>query len=185
MKKILYHGSLSNFEKFDVSFLWKNISDLLSNLWFHFTEDKNLAERLFSVDYNNIDTIGYLYTVEVDVFWEIEVRESELVLDMLSFGVENWLVTKTFFNRIKNLHYWDSFWHNSIIHKLYNNWKRKTSPNYIDKQNLALHYRDYLIKQGINVIKYKNEIEWSEDNRYDYIILNTKDIKIIKKDIIK
>lgn len=184
MHKTLYHWSLNNFEYFNSSFLWTNINDLLSNIGFHFTDDYKLAMNLFWYDTNG-SRQWYLY--HIDIIEDnnyIEYTESELIKNILKFGVDTKLINKSYYNSIINLPYWDNYWNDSIIKKLYNNWKRTTSKNFINKKELANRFKENLLNKWIHIIKYKNEIEWSSDNRFDYIILKDSDINIIKKELI-
>ena len=49
----------------------------------------------------------------------------------------------------------------------------------IDKKKLALGYKQHLIEQGYDSIQYMNEIEWAGDRRWDWIVFDDNQIKII------
>lgn len=51
--------------------------------------------------------------------------------------------------------------------------------NLINKKKLALGYKQYLISEGYDSIKYLNEIEWKIDKRYDWIVFKNNQVKII------
>jgi len=184
MKQILYHWTLYDFNFFNEKYLWWNIQDLLSFLWFHFTKDISVAKNLFAFDttwqWRKWKIIKII--IEENETNSIEYLEKDLILEILEFWLIKNLVTKQYYNKLSKLPYWDSFWWNSIVKSLYNNWKREQSPNFINKKELASLFKQYLLSNWIEIIKYKNEIEWSEDNRFDYIILDPKMINIIEKE---
>ena len=47
------------------------------------------------------------------------------------------------------------------------------------QKKLSLEYKKYLISQGYDSIEYLNEVEWSDEKRYDWIVFSNEQIKII------
>ena len=169
MKKItpLYHGSGLKFEKFEPKFGDHN--HILDYLGFHFTPDKEMAERLFCKPPNFV-----LYTVELSVNKTLKISESQLVKDILTWGYENNIydTEKVDLKRLLKLPYdTDSI---CITSSLWSD-----NDRIINKKVLSFKYKEYLINQGYDSIEYLNEIEWKDKNRYDWIVFDSNQIKII------
>jgi hypothetical protein len=49
----------------------------------------------------------------------------------------------------------------------------------IDKKKLSLGYKQHLMKNGYDSINYMNEIEWPLERRWDWIVFDDKQIKIL------
>lgn len=173
----LYHGSGIVFDKFSNEKLGssRNVVHLMDFLGIHFTPDKKMAERLFSKPPNYV-----VYEVEIKVNKILKKRESQLVRDMLKWGGENDYVDKEFIEK------------NYLLYRTYSNitpFDRENKiislnhflleDNTFDKKKLTLDYKQYLIEQGYDSIHYLNEIEWSSDERWDWIVFNDNQIKII------
>ena len=166
--KDLYHGSGEIFNKF----LSKSLGEdehLLSYLGFHFTPNFKLAERLFTKLPDFV-----VYTVEIKVKNTLKIIETKLVLDMLQYAYDNKLINQDIdIIAIKKLPYFNKHLNNDLLNWLYKN------PEKINKKKLSLEYKKYLISQGYDSIEYLNEVEWSDEKRYDWIVFNTNQIKII------
>jgi len=167
----LFHGGSTKFELFDFNKLGKD-GHLLSFLGCHFSEDEIVAERFM----NPPDYV--IYEVELKVNKPLIIKEGDLVRNMLKFGVENNIINKYIFNRqnrifdeILKLPYYEIS-QETISHKLL---YLKSE----DSKKISLSYKDYLIKQGYDSIKYENEIELPEIDRFDWIAFNENQIKII------
>lgn len=165
----LYHGTNTIFDKFINDKLGQD-NHLLSYLGTHFTPNFNLAERVFAKYPHFV-----VYTVEIYVNKTLKTTESDLVKDMLIWGSKNNIydTSKVDLKELFKLPY-DSPIGNSITTCLWadNNTVIKT-------KKLALGYKKHLIKQGYDSIEYLNEIEWSSDKRYDWIVFDSEQIKII------
>lgn len=172
----LYHWTINEFSNFDNKYLWNYNKDLLSYIWFHFTNDRHLADSLFS--YNSKENkLWYVLDIEyecINNYWTF--NEHDLVINILEFAYKyNLWITKQFLSKSKKLPYIWNQWKN-LISLLYNSWKRK---NGINLKLIWDTFRQYLLNNNYNYIIYKNQLEWAADNRYDYILLDTNKIKII------
>ena len=164
----LYHGSGKVFSKFSNKKLGVD-NHILSYLGFHFTPNKNLAE-VFAKEPEYVT-----YTVKIKVNKTLKIIEGNLVRNMLSWcGENNYFDTKKVnLEQLLNLRY-DSDTGQSINTCLWTD--RNTL---INKKKLALGYKKHLIQQGYDSIEYLNEIEWSSDKRYDWIVFNNNQVEII------
>ena len=140
-------------------------------LGFHFTPDKKMADRLFTKPPNPV-----IYKVEIIVNKTLKIIEGDLVRYMLSWGGENGYfdTKKVNLKQLLRLRY-ESDSGQSINTCLWTDRNR-----IIDKKKLALGYKEHLIQQGYDSIQYLNEIEWAKDKRYDWIVFNSDQIRIIK-----
>ena len=168
----LYHGSGSIFKKFSDEELGGNSKDphILNYLGFHFTPDFKMADRLFASPPNFV-----VYTVEITINKTLKIIEGNLIREMLKWGGENdyFDTKKVNLEQLLNLRY-DSDTGQSINTCL---WTDRN--NLINKKKLALGYKQYLISEGYDSIKYLNEIEWKIDKRYDWIVFKNNQVKII------
>jgi len=175
----LYHGSGTLFDNFSPKTLGED-QHILSYLGYHFTPDYELADRLFTKPPNYV-----VYTIELKINKTLKIIEGDLVRDMLIWGSNNNFFdsSKVDVTRLTKMKYYSSGDDGTISTCL---WVDKN--RIINKKKLALGYKKHLIKEGYDSIQYLNEIEWASDKRYDWIVFNSKQIKIIniyKKDSIK
>lgn len=169
-----YHWTLSQFNNFDEKFLWNNIWDLLSFLGFHFTPSFRMAENLFAYSYE-VWKQWTVLEIEYDVINKITITETELVKDIIKFWYQELLITKYMYNKLIKLPYIWNWWDN-IVSCLYKYGKL----NKIDIKQLTKKYKKVLLKLWIDTIEYRNDVEWGDEERYDYILLNTKLIYVIQ-----
>lgn len=187
----LYHGGGVLFDKFSLEKLSEKENKsqyyhILNYLGFHFTPDKNMALRLFSKEPDFV-----VYTVKVKVNKTLKMKESDVVRDMLKWGHENGIVgdklyVKTVmgiekeydFKILVNSPYWSLTRHDREYYPISLN-SFLLEDKKIDKKKLALGYKQHLIDEGYDSINYMNEIEWAQDRRWDWIIFNDNQVKII------
>lgn len=186
-----YHGSGVVFDKFSLEKSFEKESKskyyhVLNYLGFHFTPDKNMALRLFSKEPEFV-----VYTVKIKVNKTLKMKESEIVREMLKWGHENGLIEDELsvrtghpipksipFKIMIHAPYWEltkmdrEYYPTSLNSFLLEDKK-------IDKKKLALGYKQHLIEQGYDSIEYMNEIEWSQDRRWDWIVFDDNQVKII------
>lgn len=164
----LFHGSKHKFDIFDFEKLGKD-GHLLSFLGVHFSEDEIVAESFMgSPDF-------MVYDVELKIKKTLTITESDLVKDMIKFGVNKNIINPSEFLEgypyVLTLPYYDGDL--TLSHQL------QFLP-YEQVKKTSLLYKDYLIKQGYDSIKYKNEIEMPEIERWDWIVFYKEQIKVLE-----
>jgi len=170
----LYHGSRYLFDTFRHHKLGSD-KHPLSYLGYHFTPDEKIA-RKFSKDPDFA-----LYEVEITVNKVLKIKESNLVKSIIKYGYEH---GHRYLNRINDINYilklpYMSFGEDSINGLLFDDDIWDSS----EVKRISKEYKNYLIQLGYDSIKYLNEVEYhSTPDRYDWIVFNSKQIKIIKKD---
>ena len=167
VKEPLFHGSGSYFRKFDFEVIGKD-SHFLSFLGIHFTESDEVAEQFLKPpDYK-------FYEVRLKYNKYLEIKESDLVKDILKFGFNKKIIAPKYQFSLDLPYYipYDAF-------KDTEDCNRKYIPKDIT-QKTALEYKKILMNKGYDCIKYINEIELPEIERYDWIAFNQDQIQIIK-----
>ena len=169
----LFHGSKQKFDNFDFEKLGID-GHLLSFLGVHFSEKQEVAESFMRRSY-------ILYEVELNVNKTLTIAEGDLVKDMIKFGVENYLMNpddfvETPYPDVLDLNYYNS----TVSHK-----KPLLAYELLripkeDCKRISLKYKELLIKKGYDSIKYKNEIEMPNLERWDWIAFDEKQIKILE-----
>ena len=151
----VFHGSKHKFDMFNFNNLGKDLH-ILSFIGPHFSESDEVSE----------DFAGppdfMLYEVQLGYNKCLEIKESELVKNMYKFGFDKGYITRDKFSL--DLPY------------------RYINSKHIDKketEKTALECKKMLIEKGYDCIKYVNEIESPEIERYDWIAFNPEQIKII------
>lgn len=157
----LFHGSGHKFDIFDFNKLGED-GHLLSFLGMHFTENEDVAENFV----NPPDYIFYEVELKYNKF--LEIKESDLVKNMLRFGVDNKILDLEI---NFDLPYYGTS--NDILGQLQN-------LSYEKAKETSLKYKSHLIKQEYDSIKYINEIEMIDIKRWDWIIFEPEQIKILK-----
>ena len=167
----MYHGSKKIFNTFKEH---GNDGHILSYLGFHFTSNKNTAEKFARRPEKMV------YVVEITVNKTLKIKESELVLDILKWGVKNKYVDPYTYELCLKKPYF-SFYKPSIMDLF-------DKPYYFKKlgskngsfEEFSKNYKKYLIRKGYDSIEYLNEIEFDEyPDRYDWIVFSNEQIKII------
>lgn len=171
----LFHGSKHKFDIFDFEQLGQD-GHLLSFLGVHFSEDEIIAESFMGPP----DFI--IYDVELKIKKFLEIKESDLVRDMIKFGVNKKFINPTdFFEtpypEVLNLPYYDDKISTTIKPQLA---VELLKIEKIKCQKTSIAYKKHLIKQGYDSIKYKNEIEMPEIERWDWIVFYKEQIKVLK-----
>ena len=160
--KPLFHGSGFNFKKFNFDLIGKDYH-ILSFLGIHFTENDEVAEQFLKPpDYK-------LYEIELKYNKCLEIKEGDLVKDMLKFGFENKYISDKYQFSLDLTYYSENI--------------GDINSKYIPKdqtQKTALEYKKKLKKKGYDSIKYINEIEKPEINRWDWIAFEPEQLNIIK-----
>lgn len=179
----LFHGSKHRFEIFDFEKLGGDWH-ILSFLGVHFSENEKIAESFIGPpDYT-------FYEIELKVNNPLDIKENDLVRNMIKFGVENNIINKSIFNRqtvsnSDNDKIFDDILSLPYFNNSYNeipclNTKICDCLRPENSKKIAEEYKKYLIQQGYDSIKYKNEIEKPHIIRYDWIAFNQEQIKIIE-----
>ena len=175
----LYHGSRYSFDNFkqDVE---ESDGHLISYLGNHFTPSIKIARRFArKPDF-------MLYTVEINVNSTLKITEGNLVREMLKWGYKK----KYFDYKEKDIKELISLPYtsisgigNSITDELLDNdIVRKFTPHFM----LAENYKKDILEKKYDSIQYLNEIETDElSTRYDWIIFDPKNIKILNKEKIE
>ena len=180
----LYHGSGFIFDKFLDEKLGreKKQGHPMDFLGFHFTPDFNMADKLFTRVPHFV-----VYTVEIKVENTLKIKESELIKNMLKWGGQNGYIDEkvyVYWGYREDLSYLLMFPYYNLTPTERDTFKFSLNDfllqdEKINKKKLSLAYKKYLIKQGYDSIQYMNEIEWSNDRRWDWIVFNDNQIKII------
>jgi hypothetical protein len=172
---VVYHGSENSFDTFDREKLGTKSFDIMSYLGFHFTPNKEMAERLFVKADTNV----------MPVYLKIEnpyvTSESNIVKEALLFAQKNGKVPSNVkLNKILQMPYF-SQQKKSIVTVLSDDASRiyYGETPFIDYKDITNDYLNYLKEQGYDGIKYINEIEWADEKRYDYIVFNPEQIKSV------
>lgn len=169
----MYHGSRRIFDKFSQH---GNDGHILSFLGFHFTPDKKTAEK-FARKPEKI-----VYVVELTVSKTLRITESDLIRNILKWGLENGYVEQSAYNLVINRPYFSAS-QSSIMDAF-------DAPFYSKGLGLrnggfkefGTKYKEYLISKGFDSIEYLNEIEFdTTPNRWDYIVFSPDQIKIVEK----
>ncbi len=172
---VVYHGSENSFDTFDRERLGTKSFDIMSYLGFHFTPNKEMAERLFVKADTNV----------MPVYLKIEnpyvTSESNIVKEALLFAQKNGKIPSNVkLNKILQMPYF-SQQEKSIITVLSDDASKiyYGETPFIDYKDITNDYLNYLKEQGYDGIKYINEIEWADEKRYDYIVFNPEQIKSV------
>jgi hypothetical protein len=162
----LFHGSGRKFDIFDFNRLGQD-GHLLSFLGIHFTENDTVAERFT----NPPDYI--IYEIELKYNKFLKIKEGNLVKEMLKFGLEKKIIDLSIFpsKNIFDLPYFGT--KNCLMNQLFNLTDGKA-------KEISLEYKNHLMNQGYDCIKYINEIESPDIKRFDWIIFKSEQIKVLK-----
>jgi hypothetical protein len=166
--KPMYHGSRYIFDKFNLTSIGKD-NHPLSYLGHHFTKIKSVAAKFAKRPEKNI------YTVELYVNKTLKITESDLVGDILSYGYNNKYITLNDLNYILSLPYTGKFGENSFLSAL-----NDDELDNIPFKKICTEYKKKLIEQNYDSIEYLNEVEVYDSKRYDWIVFNSNQIKILK-----
>jgi len=170
VKHWLYHGSSHKFDIFDFDKLGGD-GHPMSFLGVHFSEDEKIAENFI----NPPDYI--LYEVEISYNKFLIIKEGELVKNMIKYALDNKIIDQSIFtDDILSLSYHMGF--QKPTDRCIT--KSLISLPYKDSKKMSLEYKKILISKGFDCIKYINEIESPEIERYDWIVFNPEQIKIIE-----
>ncbi len=174
----VYHGTYEKGAiKFDKSKLGVNKPDFLSNLGFHFTPDKKMADNLFAYDYGGK---GQGQTIEavLNIKKPLKITETDLVKDIIRYGKEKGTIPKPTADELLKRPLWGKTTDiKDITHYIYRVSKQSPEKARFNIKQVAQDYLENLKKQGYDGIQYKNEIEWAADNRYDFIAFEPSQIK--------
>jgi len=167
----VFHGSCYKFDIFNFEKLGKD-GHVMSFLGVHFSENENVAEMFMGgPDY-------IFYEVELNVKNPFVITEGDLVRKMFQLAIDNRIIKpeEIFMFPVSELM--------SIPYEDKNrtclNSQLSRSLTKIDSKKMSLDYKEYLIKNGYDCIKYKNEIEKPEIDRWDWIAFEPSQIKILK-----
>ena len=172
---VVYHGSEENFNIFDREKLGAKSMDIMSYLGFHFTPNKEMAERLF------VRADADIMPVYLNIKNPYTTKESEIVKEALLFAKKNNKIpSKVNLDKILKMPYFSQDG-KSIINILSDDASKVyyDETPLIDYKDITMDYLEYLKDQGFDGIKYINEIEWADENRYDYIAFEPEQIKSI------
>lgn len=172
---VVYHGSEENFNIFDREKLGAKSMDIMSYLGFHFTPNKEMAERLF------VRADADIMPVYLNIQNPYITKESEIVKEALLFAKKNNKIpSKVNLDKILKMPYFSQDG-KSIINILSDDASKVyyDETPLIDYKDITMDYLEYLKDQGFDGIKYINEIEWADENRYDYIAFEPEQIKSI------
>jgi len=185
----LYHGSKYLFDEFSHEKIGQD-DHLLSYLGSHFTPDKKIAFEIANRSIKALNRI--IYTVDITVNKTLEITEGDLVKDILKWGYD-----KQYFKYRRNGKELDIKW---LLKLPYANPNKlcimdelideEAVTKDISHKDLSHLYKRHLVEQGYDSIKYLNEIEFEyydkkinrskyPPTRYDWIVFNTNQIKII------
>jgi hypothetical protein len=185
----LYHGTCLPFERFDKQFLGLKTGDIPSHLGYHFTPNKNLAASIFANDPHN-DSYEHCRFIEVGIKVNktLKTTESALVKGILHWGIMEGIITdrKDELWELLQLPYMaDERKEQSLVSMLNSDeWLDNGNP-VINYEALGIRYLNEILKeQGFDSIQYKNEIEWPEENRYDWIVFDESQIIYRKQEYV-
>lgn len=172
---VVYHGSEENFNIFDREKLGAKSMDIMSYLGFHFTPNKEMAERLF------VRADADIMPVYLNIQNPYTTKESEIVKEALLFAKKNNKIpSKVNLDKILKMPYFSQDG-KSIINILSDDASKVyyDETPLIDYKGITMDYLEHLKDQGFDGIKYINEIEWADENRYDYIAFEPEQIKSV------
>lgn len=172
---IVYHGSEENFDTFDRSKLGSKSMDIMSYLGFHFTPNKEMAERLF------VKANTDIMPVYLNIKNPYIAKESDLVKEALLFAKKNNKIPSSVnLEKIFKMPYFSQDG-KSIINVLSDDASKiyYDETPLIDYKDITMDYLNHLKEQGYDGIKYINQIEWADENRYDYIAFKPEQIKSV------
>jgi len=171
----VYHSSTVQIKEFDRSKLGTRTKDCLSYLGFHFSPNKEMVTGVISAQ-NVIPT--YLSIKNPYI-----TKESDLVKEILHLANKNGKINhdKIDFKALISLPYFSPEGHQSIANVLQQDawgspFGKKEKP-IINYKEISNDFLSHLKSQGYDGIKYINEIDWSFENRYDYIAFEPNQIK--------
>lgn len=177
----LYHGTCLPFERFDKQFLGLKTGDIPSHLGYHFTPNKKLAASIFANDPHN-DSYEHCRYIEVGIKVNktLKTTEETLVKGILHWGIQEGIITerKDELWELMQLPYVANERKERSLTGTLNSdeWYNNGHP-VIDYEALATRYlNEVLIPQGFDSIYYRNDIEWPEENRYDWIVFDESQI---------
>lgn len=175
---LLYHGTKTDFERFDDGRLGSGTSaDVMSMFGHHFTEDRRKAGK-FAGEH------GVVKEVRIKAQKPYVGDEADITRAALKAAIENRIFDSDFTNRrVRN------------ILEIYNDRGDKddlhgkatrflTGGDYIDDslskeevRAIVDHFRDNLMSQGYDSIKYRNQVEHSRfDHQLDVIAFSGKQV---------
>ena len=165
----VFHGSCHKFDIFDFDKLGKD-GHMMSFLGVHFSESEDVAEIFMgSPDY-------IFYEVELNVRNPLITKEGDLMRKMFKFGIDNGTINPTeIFTRPESELFSIPYYSKNDL--CLNDLLMRGLMKYSKK--ISLNYKKHLIKQGYDSIKYKNELEKPEINRWDWIAFEPEQIKIL------
>ena len=170
---VVYHGTDHKIKSFNRAKIGKKELNIMSLLGFHFTPDYNMARTLFTKTGNVLEC--YLSIKNPYI-----AKESEIVKDCLRLAKKNGKISeKVKLNKLLNMEYWDN--DGGLVNQLYLDAHKAEigGTPLINYQEIAKDYLKYLKSQGYDGVKYLNEIEWAQDNRYDWIAFEPNQIKSV------
>lgn len=173
----VYHGTTSKFKSFNKKKLGNKDNNIMSFLGFHFTPDYNMADRLFRKSANDEILECYLSIKNPFV-----CKESDAVKEALKLGYEKGYIDieSNNFDKLLNMEYFnnqDGGLANILAIDGYH--AQRGWEHQFDLKAIGLNYLKYLKSQGYDGIKYLNEIEWAQDERYDWIAFEPNQIKSV------
>lgn len=172
---VVYHGTEENFDTFDRDKLGSKSMDIMSYLGFHFTPNKEMAERLF------VRANADIMPVYLNIQNPYIAKESELVKEALLYAkANNKIPSKVNLDKILKMPYFSQDG-KSIINVLSDDASKiyYDETPLIDYKDITMDYLNHLKEQGFDGIKYINEIEWADENRFDYIAFEPEQIKSV------
>ncbi len=184
----LYHGTCIPFKRFEKQFIGTVTGDIPSQFGYHFTPSKELSEQLFANEpYKDSYEDCRVYNVGIKVKKTLRTTESTLVKKVLRWGVEQNIITERPEELLKvlQLPYYDPKGSSqaTIFNTLNSEkWENK-GKRIINYEILTIRYLNEVLRpMGIDSIHYMNEIEWSNEQRYDWIVFDVS--QIIYKEVI-
>lgn len=174
----VYHGTSASFTTFNKRKLGKEDLNIMSFLGFHFTPDKEMADRLFRKSANDKILECYLSIKNPYV-----AKESDMVKEALELGFEKGYIdlSSEKFKKIMALEYFNNTDGGlSNVLAMDGHYALKGWEHSFDLKAIGVNYLKYLKSQGYDGVKYLNEIEWASDERYDWIAFEPKQIKAVE-----
>ncbi len=184
----LYHGTCIPFKRFEKQFLGSITGDIPSHFGYHFTPSKELSEQLFANEpYKDSYEDCRVFVVGIKVKKTLRTTESTLVKKVLSWGVEQKIITERPEELLKvlQLPYYDpkGTKQETIFNTLNSDkWENNGKP-IINYEILTIRYLNEVLRpMGIDSIHYMNEIERASEQRYDWIVFDES--QILYKEVI-
>ena len=165
----VYHGSPSRFSDFDYRHLGSTKPDVMSLLGLHFSPDKNMSEALFAGRY------GFVYTCELVRGTTLKIDEGVLMRDVVKFGAANDLLGTLSPALLLKLPYYELGAPKTMAYTMI---KAVKARKFDAKALRDAYVNAKLVPLGIETVEYLNNIEWARDQRYDFAVMDQKNVKI-------